>query len=93
MDEIWMSLKHPKIVDGYMLSSHGRIKNSIDDNIKPYEASYHSSNGYDYEKFVLKEEYRNISTVQLFPIDDLLCMTFISVPDELIGKRVKVKPY
>lgn len=89
-NEAWMSLKHPKISDGYMLSSHGRIKNSIDDNIKPYEASYHSSNGYDYEKFVLKEEYRNISTVQLFPIDDLLCMTFIPVPDELKGKRVKV---
>lgn len=90
MNEIWKSLKHPKIVDGYMLSSHGRIKNSIDDNIKPYEASYHSSNGYDYEKFVLKEEYRNISTVQLFPIDDLIAMTFIPVPDGLKGKRVKV---
>lgn len=88
--EMWKSLVHTKISDGYMLSSHGRIKNSIDEDIKPYEASYHSSNGYDYEKFVLKEEYRNISTVQLFPIDDLIAMTFIPVPDELKGKRVKV---
>lgn len=88
--EIWKTLVHPMIQDGYMLSSHGRIKNSIDDNIKPYEASYHSSNGYDYEKFVLKEEYKTKSNVKLFMIDTLIASTFIPMSDELKGKRVKV---
>lgn len=90
MNEVFKSLVRPIIQDGYMLSSCGRIKSSIDETIPIYEPSYHSSNGYDYEPFIIKEEYRNKSTLRMFPIDDLICMTFIPIPDELKGKRVKV---
>jgi len=85
MKEIFKPLSHPLIQDGYMLSCNGYIKSSLNDSIKPYYPSYHSSNGYDYESFVLKD-----GTLQLFPIDDLLCYTFIPIPDELINKRIKV---
>ena len=91
MNEFWKPLIHPEIQNGYMLSSYGRIKSSIDDSIDPYEALYHSTNGYDYQTFIIKEEYRNNSPLRMYPIDELVALTFISVPDELTNKRVKVK--
>lgn len=90
MNEVFKPLIHPIIQDGYMLSSRGRIKSSINETLPIYEPSYHSSNGYDYEPFVIKEEYRCRSTLRLFAIDDLLCMTFIPIPDALKDKVFKV---
>lgn len=84
-NETWKPLIHPDIKDGYMLSSYGKIKNSLDDSIPSYEPSYHSSNGYDYEKFILKD-----GSCRMFPIDDLIALTFIPIPEELKDKKVKV---
>ena len=84
-NNFYKPLSHPLIQNGYMLSCNGYIKSSLDDSIKPYYPSYQSSNGYDYESFTLKD-----GTLQLFPIDDLLALTFIPIPNELQNKRIKV---
>lgn len=84
-NNFYKPLSHPLIQNGYMLSCNGYIKTSLDDSIKPYYPSYQSSNGYDYESFTLKD-----GTLQLFPIDDLLALTFIPMPNELQNKKVKV---
>ena len=83
--EIWAPLEYPNIVSGYMISSHGRIKSSTDDSVRPYEPSYHSSNGYDYAYFVTNDR-----DAQLFPIDDIVASTFLVPDKELYGKNVKV---
>lgn len=59
MNNFYKPLSHPLIQNGYMLSCNGYIKSSLDDSIKPYYPSYHSSNGYDYESFTLKKEHYN----------------------------------
>ena len=82
---IWHPITHPNIADGYMISQYGDIKQCSNPDTPSYKASYHSSNGYDYAIFMNKE-----MKPQLFPIDDIMAMTFITVPDELKGKRVKV---
>ena len=82
---IWKPLNHPDIMSGYLMSQYGDIRNISVDKSRSYKASYHSSNGYDYAIFMNKE-----MKPQLFPIDDIMAMTFITVPDELKGKRVKV---
>lgn len=89
-NEIWKRLIHDKIADGYELSSYGRIRILNQANSNPYEPSYHSTNGYDYELFLLKSENNDFKQ-QLFPIDELLASTFIPIPDELDGKRLTVK--
>lgn len=85
--EQWKSLNHKQIQDGYYLSSYGRIRYENND---PYEPEYHSSNGYDYSCFVLKEEYRTNSISRLFPIDDLIGMTFLTSHPTLRDVRVKI---
>lgn len=85
--EQWKSLNHRQIQDGYYLSSYGRIRYKNND---PYEPEYHSSNGYDYSCFVLKEEYRTNSISRLFPIDDLIGMTFLTSHPTLRDVRVKI---
>lgn len=90
MREIWRPLIHDEIADGFMLSTHGRIRTK---DTEPHEATYHSTNGYDFNPFLLKPIDTNgpiIPKIRLFPIDDLLAMTFIPIPNELIEKRVKV---
>jgi len=90
MKELWIKLKHHVIIDGYEISSFGRIRF---DNVKAHKPSYHSSNGYDYEYFVIRDECRISVTniVRLFPIDDLVAQTFVPMPDELFGKPAKVE--
>lgn len=87
MNEQWKPLSHNKIQDGYCLSSYGRIRYEDND---PYEPEYHSSNGYDYSLFGLCREGNDIIQHQLFPIDDLIGMTFIPVPNELENKPIKI---
>lgn len=93
MIELWKPLIHDKINDGFELSSLGRIRSSIDKMIEPYEAEYHSTNGYDYSLFLMKFDPMHMTTKlehRLFPIDELLAQTFIPIPDTLIGKMLTV---
>lgn len=85
MDLIWNEIDHPNILPGYVISQYGDIKQSILPDEQSYKASYHSSNGYDYAIFINKD-----GKPQLFPIDDLLALTFIPIPKSLQSKRVKV---
>ena len=87
MDEQWKPLSHNKIQDGYYVSSYGRIRYGNND---PYEPEYHSSNGYDYSLFGLYREGNDVIQHQLFPIDDLIGVTFIPVPNELENKPIKI---
>ena len=85
--ETWKQLIHNQINDGYYLSTYGRIRYR---NNEPYEPTYPSSNGYNYSLFVLKYENNDIPHHQLFPIDDLLGITFIPIPKELKNKPIKI---
>ena len=90
MTEFWKPVTCSNIIDGYQLSTLGRIR--LNDS-EPYEASYHSTNGYDFSMFILKPDETNgpvIPKQRLYPIDDLLAMTFIQPSVDLVGKRVKV---
>lgn len=85
--EIWKPLIHNQIEDGYYLSTYGRIR--YKDN-EPYDPTYPSSNGYNYSLFILRYEGNDIPHHQLFPIDELLGLTFIPIPDELKDKQIKI---
>ena len=88
LPEKWKPLKHSQIHDGYYLSSYGRIRYEDND---PYEPTYHSSNGYDYSLFVLKNNEGDPSRHQrLFPIDDLIGITFIPISEELENKPIRI---
>ena len=88
MCEIWKQLKHNQIIDGYFISSYGRIRYEDND---PYEPDYHSTNGYDFGLFILKNEHVNKhKPLRLFPIDELVGLIFIPIPDELTGHPVKI---
>lgn len=93
MIELWKPLIHDEIQNGFELSSLGRIRSAVDKTIEPYEAEYHSTNGYDYSLFLLKFDPLHLTKLEhrLFPIDELLAQTFIPIPDELIGKMLTVK--
>ena len=84
INQSWERLIHPKISSGYYINIFGEVynENSPNDIITP---SYHSSNGYDFILLI-----NNNMKTQLFPIDDLVALTFIPIPDNLIGKKVKV---
>lgn len=87
-NERWLPLEHPQIIDGYYLSSLGRIRYG---DSMPNDLFYEASNGYNFYLFKLKEEFVDKSKVQLFPIDDLLAETFIKYDPKLINiKRIKV---
>lgn len=86
--EIWRKLHHPYINDGYYLSTYGRIRYK---NNEPYDPTYPSSNGYDYSLFVLKYVNNDIPHHRLFPIDELIGITFIPIPEELKGKLLTIK--
>ena len=88
MSEVWKQLNHYLVADGYQLSTYGRIRYKDND---PYEPEYHSTNGYDYSLFVLKKEFHeNGMTSRLFPIDDLIGLTFLTPSTTLRNVRVKI---
>lgn len=86
--EYWKPLKHNEIVDEYYISTDAKFKTSIE---KAYTNFYHSTNGYDFISLVIKELYYGKKLTRHFPVDDLVAQTFIPIPDELIGKPVKVE--
>ena len=89
MKEYWKRLVHPEIVDGYYISTNGRIKT---DYTPPNYPAYHSSNGYDYIQFVIKKESIIINTdLRYYPVDELVAMTFVQCPPDLMGVPVKIE--
>ena len=83
---IWKPVNHPDILPGYLISPQGYIKSEgIDDKDAIKEPSYHSTNGYDFMLLNNKD-----GKVQLFPIDDIIAMAYIPIPESLKGKNVKV---
>lgn len=90
--DYWKPLKHPMILDGYLISNEGYIRNKDCDESDCLTADYHSSNGYDFIMLIVKEKYRiNNSLFMLFPIDELLGITFIPIPKELKDKPITIK--
>lgn len=91
--EIWKSLQHPDISNGFLISSIGRFRHKSTPEEKMLESCYHSSNGYDFIPLLLKVGNSRFLELNLryFPIDDLVAITFVECPDELIGKPVKVE--
>ena len=89
---VWKPLHHPMIQDGYLISDSGDIKCEISPENEYRSELYHSTNGYDYAMFIVKEEYRiNNSLFMLFPIDEIIAIAFIPIPEELTNKRITVK--
>lgn len=89
---IWKPLKHPMILDGYLISNEGHIRNKDCDESDCLTADYHASNGYDFILLIVKEKYRiNNSLFMLFPIDELLGIAFIPIPKELMDKPITIK--
>lgn len=89
---MWKPLQHPMISNGYLISDKGHVRNKDCDESEYLSADYHSSNGYDFIMLIVKEEYRiNNSLFMLFPIDELLGMTFIPIPKELKDKPITIK--
>lgn len=83
---IWREVTHPDILPGYLISPQGYIKaEGIDDKDCIKEPSYHSTNGYDFVLLNNKD-----MTLQLFPIDDIIAMAYIPIPESLQSKKVKV---
>ena len=83
---IWKPVNHPDILQGYLVSPEGYIKASgvkDDDCIK--EPSYHSTNGYDF--MLLNNKDGNL---QLFPLDDIIALAYIPIPESLKNKPIKV---
>lgn len=88
MVEIWKTINIPEISEGYEVSSIGRIRYKESE---PYYASYHSSNGYDYASLMLSENTNTGSMFRLYPIDDIIAIAFVPIPQELLSKKIKVK--
>lgn len=70
--EVWAPIGYGGIVKGYMISTFGRLKCELNDNVEPYEPTYHSSNGYDYAKFLTQNK-----DFRILPIDEIVVDTFI----------------
>ena len=89
---IWKPLNHPLISEGYLISDTGFVRSKNGDEADYLTADYNSTNGYDFIMLIVKEEYRiNNSLFMLFPIDELLGITFIPIPQELINKPITIK--
>ena len=83
---IWKPINHPDILPGYLVTPQGYIKaKGMNDKDAIKEPSYHSTNGYDFMLLNNKE-----TNVQLFPLDDIIAMAYISIPESLKGRNVKV---
>ena len=82
----WKQVNHPDILPGYLVSPEGYIKaNDVDDKDCTKEPTYHSTNGYDFMLLYNKDKQ-----LQLFPIDDIIALTYIPIPKELKHKPIKV---
>ena len=83
---IWKQVNHPDILPGYLISPEGYIKaNGVKDKDAIIEPSYHSTNGYDFMLLNNKE-----SNLQLFPLDDIIALAYIPIPESLKDKPIKV---
>ena len=83
---IWKQVNHPDILPGYLISPEGYIKaEGINDDDAIKEPSYRSTNGYDFMLLNNKD-----GKVQLFPIDDIIAMAYIPIPESLKDKSIKV---
>ena len=88
---IWKKLDHPIIENCYLISSDGDILVEGLDESKSYKATYHSSNGYDYSLFNIRNEFcKNDTNFRLFPMNAIMALVYIPVPFNLNGKRIKV---
>ena len=83
---IWKPVNHPDILPGYLVSPHGYIKaEGMKDKDAITSPSYRSTNGYDFMLLNNKD-----GKVQLFPIDDIIAMAYIPIPESLKDKPIKV---
>lgn len=82
---IWKQINHPDILSGYLISPDGYVKASTLDDKDAFTASYHSTNGYDFILLNNKD-----MKLQLFPLDDIIAMAYIPIPESLKDKRIKV---
>ena len=86
-EETWICIDRfvePEIMEHkYSISSFGRIR----DTFHAYEPSYHSTNGYDFTLMTCNDN----KTMRLFAVDTLMTKAFKLIPDELIGKPIKVE--
>lgn len=81
----WKQINHPDILPGYLISPDGYVKAESIDDKDAFTSSYHSTNGYD---FVLLNNTNG--ELQLFPIDDIIAMAYIPIPESLKDKKIKV---
>lgn len=82
---IWREINYPQIAPGYVVSPDGYIKAQSIDDSSMFTTNYHSTNGYDYVSL-----YNINGHIQLFPIDDIIALTYIPIPKELKEKLLKV---
>ena len=86
-EEIWICIDgsvEPEIMEHkYSVSSFGRIRDAF----HAYEPSYHSTNGYEFTLMICNDN----KTMRLFAVDILIARAFKLIPDELIGKPIKVE--
>ena len=83
---IWEPVNHPDILPGYLISPEGYIKASgMKDEDAITSPSYHSTNGYDF--MLLNNKDGNL---QLFPLDDIIAMAYIPIPESFKDKPIKV---
>lgn len=86
-EETWICIDRfvePEIMEHkYSISSFGRMR----DTFHAYEPSYHSTNGYDFTLMTCNDN----KTMRLFAVDTLMAKAFKLVPDELIGKPIKIE--
>ena len=83
---IWKQVNHPDILQGYLVSPEGYIKAlNMKDEDAITKPSYHSTNGYDF--MLLNNKDGNL---QLFPLDDIIALTYIPIPESFKDKPIKV---
>ena len=90
MKEIWKRLEHPSIFKSYEISCDANFR--IIGTTDIIDSVYESSNGYNFIRLLSTiPTSTSIHVFRYFPIDDLVAITFVKCPDELIGKPVKVE--